>query len=158
MPLHLVHVEDDRPLKNILALALKELEPGINLQQFDSGDQALSYVQASGKTVDLFILDIRLPGTISGLQLARIIRELQCPGFIVLTSAYASPGRFLLETLRCEYFPKPWRIIDLSQRLLKYRLSNATSVSAFSQSVTSPSFPAAEKLSNLMSPRTATKP
>jgi DNA-binding response OmpR family regulator len=122
--MHVVHVEDERPLRDILKIALQATEPRINLCQFISGDEAMPYVQQHMHSIDLYILDIRLPGTMSGLDIAHKIRALKCPGYVVLTSAYSPPEDSLLLALRCEYYPKPWHLLDLTQKLLKYRLSN----------------------------------
>ncbi len=122
-PMNVVHVEDERPLRDILGIAFRAAEPGINLQQFTSGDEALGYIEANGKNIDLFVLDIRLPGTLNGLQIARRVRDLQLPGYIVLTSAYQAPDHELLVSLHSEYYPKPWHLFELTEKLLKYRLS-----------------------------------
>ncbi len=122
MSIHVVHVEDERPLRDILGVALRAVEPGIKLEQFISGDEALAYIQTNGKSIDLFVLDIRLPGSLTGIQVAQAIRDLHLPGHIVLTSAYAAPDRDLLATLHGEYYPKPWHLFELTERLIKYRL------------------------------------
>ena len=123
--MHVVHIEDERPLRDILKIAFQATEPRINLFQFISGDEAMPYIQQHVHSIDLFVLDIRLPGTMSGLDIAHKIRALRCPGYVVLTSAYSPPDDTLLAALRCEYYPKPWHILDLTQKLLKYRLSNS---------------------------------
>lgn len=121
---HLIHVEDDKPLRDLLAIGLKALEPEINLHQFSSADEALPYIMAQGNTIDVFILDIRLPGMLDGLALAQRIRDLRCPGYIIVTSAYLRPAPELLASLRCEYFPKPWQILQLVPKLQRYRLNH----------------------------------
>jgi CheY-like chemotaxis protein len=127
MSIHVVHVEDEKSLRTILAIAFRLSEPDIQLHQFVSGDEALPYIESNGQTVDLFILDIRLPGTLNGLQLAQKIRELGCPGFIVLTSAYSEPSAAVIASVRCEYYPKPWHILELTPKLLTFRLDKRPS-------------------------------
>src|SRR5262249_53433529 len=111
-----------------LRLMFVAAEPNIRLQQFENSDPAVKYIEQHGQTVDLFVLDIRLPGALNGLQIAQKIRDLKCPGFIVMTSAFSEPNPELLTALRSEYFPNPWHIRDLAPKLLKYRLNppNAT--------------------------------
>ena len=123
--MHVVHVEDEGPLRDILRLMFVAAEPNIQLQQFENSDPAVVYIEQHGQTVDLFVLDIRLPGALNGLQIAQKIRDLKCPGFIVMTSAFSAPNQELLVSLRSEYFPKPWHILDLAPKLLKYRLNNS---------------------------------
>ncbi len=104
MPIHVVHIEDDRPLRDILRIALTATDSRINLHQFTTGGEALPYVEINRLAIDLFILDIRLPGSMNGLEIAKKIRELDCPGSIVLTSAYGTPNPELLESSACRIF------------------------------------------------------
>jgi DNA-binding response OmpR family regulator len=124
--MHVVHVEDERPLRDILKIAFQATEPLINLCQFISGDEAMPYIQQHVHSIDLFVLDIRLPGTMSGMDIAHKVRVLNCPGYVVLTSAYSAPEDTLLAALRCDYYPKPWHLLELTQKLLKYRLNKPT--------------------------------
>jgi DNA-binding response OmpR family regulator len=129
--MHVVQIEDDRSLREILKVALQAVEPNITLRQFIAGDDAVAYIGQYAQTIDLFVIDLHLPGKVTGVQLAQTIRDLQCPGFIVLTSAYAPPEDDVLASLRSEYYPKPWHILEVTQKLLKYRLSNARNLPLF---------------------------
>src|SRR5688572_16646329 len=122
MSIHVVHVEDEKPLRNILGVALRTAEPGILLQQFGTGEDAIPYIENNAQTIDLFVLDVRLPGTMSGLQIAQKIRDINCPGHIVFTSAYSPPPHEFLEQMSAEYLPKPWHLVQLTEKLLKYKL------------------------------------
>ncbi|MBX3081132.1 MAG: response regulator [Anaerolineae bacterium] len=124
MSIHIVHVEDDKPLKDILKSAFETADPQVNLKQFLNGDDALPYIEENGHMVDLFILDMRLTGSMNGIQLAQKIREMILPGHIVITSAYLRPSRNLLNSLQCEYYPKPWHIYDITPKLDQYKLSD----------------------------------
>lgn len=124
-PMQVVQVEDDKHLRDILEATFREADPNLNLRQFVSGDDALLYIERSGHTVDLFLLDIRLPGVLNGLTLAAKIRELDCPGHIILSSAYTSPGIDVLKSLNAEYLPKPLHILEIAPRLLSYRLKES---------------------------------
>ena len=125
MSIHVVHVEDDRPLKDILRSVFKATDPKINLHQFTTADEAVVYIQENISTIDLFVLDIRLPGELNGIQLAEKIRELKCSGHIILTSAYSRPKLDVLETLQCEYHPKPWHLMEIAQKLFEYQRSDS---------------------------------
>jgi DNA-binding response OmpR family regulator len=63
------------------------------------------------------IFDIRVPGSMNGLQLAQRVRDLKADAPILLTSAYVQPNRELLNLLSCDYITKPWQIIDLTQQV-----------------------------------------
>ncbi len=120
MNLHIVHVEDDKPLRSVLSVALRAAEPQIDLHQFTAADEAVTYIETYRETIDLFVIDIRLPGKLNGLELAQKIRDLNCPGHLILTSAFNSPSHALLKALRAEYFPKPWHLLEITQNLLNY--------------------------------------
>jgi DNA-binding response OmpR family regulator len=116
--MHVVHLEDDGPLRDILKVALQAVAPDIRLRQFIDSDSALEYIRANGDAVDLFILDIRVPGTMDGMQLAGKIRELKCTGAIAITSAFRAPDRTLLNQLNCQWFAKPWHIMEVTEKLI----------------------------------------
>jgi hypothetical protein len=117
--MNILHLEDDGPLREILAAALRAVEPTCELHQFVKSDDALAYVRQHPQTIDLFIIDIRVPGTMDGLQMAHRVRELSAPGAMVLTSAYRVPDQDVLKKLDCQWYPKPWHIIETSTKLLK---------------------------------------
>jgi len=120
---HIVHVEDDKPLRKILGVALHAADPSIDMHQFVNAEEAFCYIALHWQTIDLFVLDIRLPGMMNGLQLAQKIRDLNCPGYIIMTSAYNTPSSTLLKGLRAEYYSKPWHLMEITERLIGYRLS-----------------------------------
>lgn len=116
--MHILHLEDDGPLREILAAALRAVEPNCELHQFIKSDDALAYVRQHPQAIDLFIIDIRVPGSMDGLQMAHRVRELSAPGAMVLTSAYRVPDQEVLKKLDCQWYPKPWHIIETSTKLL----------------------------------------
>src|SRR5689334_1294741 len=122
--MHIVHIEDDRPLRDILKMSFTTVDSSINMQQFTSGDEALPYIEQHKHTIDLFILDFRLPGSMTGLQIAKKLREENCPGNIVLTSAFTINKSEVPSSLNIEILPKPWHIIEITPRLLQYRLDS----------------------------------
>lgn len=117
--MHVVHLEDDAPLREILRASFQAADPEIDLIQFFKSDDALEYIEENVDAIDLYIFDIRVPGSLDGLQLARRVRELDAPGVIVLTSAYTPPKRELLLELGCEWFPKPWHIMETTKKLFE---------------------------------------
>jgi hypothetical protein len=58
MPMHLAPVEEEQPLRDILAFGFRAFEPGIKLHQFGTADTALPYSVANGRSIDLFVLDL----------------------------------------------------------------------------------------------------
>jgi hypothetical protein len=128
MPNHVVHVEDRRRLRQILTIGFKAFEPTINFQQFHTGDAALPYITANGRSVDLFILALHFPGALDGLTLARHIRELGIAASIVLTSGSEAPAPAVLGSLDCEFYSTPWQIIQLAPQLLNYPLPHRSTI------------------------------
>lgn len=116
--MHVLHLEDESPLREILKVALLAAVPSVTLQQFINSDDAVKYIEEHGKDIDLYILDIRVPGSMDGLQVAHKIRELEAPGVIAMTSAYRAPEKDTLEKLKAEWFAKPWHIMEVMDKLL----------------------------------------
>jgi DNA-binding response OmpR family regulator len=119
--MNIVHVEDEKPLKDILRTTLSALDPNIRMVQFTTAEDALVYTEQNLSAIDLFILDIRLPGTMNGMQLAEKIRELKWPGNMVITSAFSRPSQDMMAKLNCEYYRKPWHLVELMHKLQQYR-------------------------------------
>src|SRR5690348_8052020 len=109
--MHIVHVEEDRPLSDMLRMAFQTIEPDLILKQFTSAESALPYVQQHSETIDLFILDVQQTGSIDGLTFAQMLREENYPGHIVLTSSHLSLNHAILNAPNVEFVPKPWHII-----------------------------------------------
>lgn len=119
MALHIVHLEDERSLREATRIALKALEPDVDLRQFEDSDTALDYIEQHTSTINLYLLDIRVPGSIDGLQVAQKIVELDTTGAIVFTSAYDSPKREVLDKLNAQYLRKPYGIEPTAKMLLE---------------------------------------
>ncbi len=116
--MNVLHLEDDGPLNEVLRTVLTMVEPSIHMQQFMNSDDTMRHIEQHGQEIDLFILDIRVPGALNGLQVAQRIRELGCPGAIVLTSAYSMPDQAFMTAMDLKWVPKPWHVIDLPNQLL----------------------------------------
>lgn len=114
---HIVHLEDRKPLRDMLKATLDVIRPGCIVQQFATGDEAADYVRQHGNEVDLFLLDMRVPGSVDGLGVAELIQQAGCAGVIVLTSAYNSPGQEKLAALNAHWFQKPWGSEEIQEML-----------------------------------------
>jgi DNA-binding LytR/AlgR family response regulator len=125
MPIHVVQIDSDRHSRSLSKSIFRVAEPSINLRQFVTADEALPYIEQQGHLVDLFLIDIPLSGAMNGVQLAQAIRDLKCPGFIVLTSAYAAPSYEKLVSLHSEFCAKPWHILTLARQLPQYKLAKS---------------------------------
>jgi DNA-binding response OmpR family regulator len=117
--LQILHLEDDGPLRDVLKVALQLREPECQVHQFIGSDEAMLFIERHIADIDLYVLDIRVPGKLNGVQVAQRIRELKSPAVVVITSAYKAPEKTLLQQLDCEWFPKPWHIMETSQRIVQ---------------------------------------
>ncbi|MDX1993212.1 MAG: hybrid sensor histidine kinase/response regulator [bacterium] len=115
---HIVCLEDDLHLYNILKTALHSVNPGLKLVQFANGEHLLRYLVQPSTPIDLIVLDIRVQGRYTGLQVAQELRRIDYPARMVLTSAYVTPDNRLLSELKVDFIPKPWKLPQLIRQLL----------------------------------------
>ena len=115
--MRVLHLEDTKPLRDILKATLTAIRPGCEVEQFIGSDEAIEYIKQHGDEVDIFLLDVRVPGSVDGLGVAEVIKQMGLKGAIVMTSAYMSPGRERLSDLNAHWFQKPWQIQDVQEML-----------------------------------------
>jgi len=104
-------VEDNPYMLGFLNVALQQHDC-IPILASD-GEQALRMLPVM--PVDLAILDYRLPGPVSGVELARLIKQRDAKHPVILITAH-STEELAIETLEVgidDYFPKPLVIKDL---------------------------------------------
>jgi len=103
-------VEDDHDVRSLAAALLEETE--LDVVEVDSAEGALAYLQEHGGEVAMIFADVRLPGAMDGVQLARAACTLWPSIRIVLTSGTA--GHRVEDLPDCVVFlPKPWRGLDV---------------------------------------------
>ncbi|MBE0689490.1 MAG: response regulator [Anaerolineae bacterium] len=88
MTINIVHLEDEIALLEGMRFVLEEIEPEAHVTQFAKSDTILDYIDEHCNEIALFILDIRVPGPVDGLGVARHIRKIGCHAVIIITSAY----------------------------------------------------------------------
>ena len=103
-------VEDDPDLRDLAAALLEETE--LDVVEVESADAALAYLQERGGEVAMMFADVRLPGEMDGVQLAKAACTLWPTIRIVLTSG--DPGA-VSDGLPdgVTFMPKPWRGLDV---------------------------------------------
>lgn len=112
-------VEDDPLVRETVTLALSAA--GFDLQVAQSGKDALQLLE-SGHTFNLVFSDIVMPGGISGIDLANIIRERFPDTRIVLATGY-SERRINLPGVRL--LAKPYSMTDVVALLNNELMQNA---------------------------------
>ena len=108
---HLALIVEDDPDVRALAAVLLEETP-LEVVEVESAEAALDCLQERGGEVALMFADVRLPGEMDGVQLAKAACKLWPTVRVVLTSG--DPGAVSDELPDCVTFmPKPWRGLDV---------------------------------------------
>ncbi len=108
---HLALIVEDDPDVRALAGALLEETP-LEVVEVESAEAALDCLQERGGEVAMMFADVRLPGEMDGVQLARASCTLWPTIRVVLTSG--DPGTQSDDLPECVTFmPKPWRGLDV---------------------------------------------
>ena len=113
MSYRIVVVEDEESIAEMLSLNLN-LE-GYHVEVFNSGSTALAFVETK-PNVDLFVLDVMLPG-VSGIDLCKTIRKSSDAPVLFLSAKGTTTDR--IDGLKAggnDYLPKPF---DLEELLLR---------------------------------------
>jgi DNA-binding NtrC family response regulator len=108
---HLALIVEDDPDVRALAAVLLEETP-LDVVEVESAEAALDCLQERGGEVAMMFADIRLPGEMDGVQLAKAACKLWPTVRIVLTSGdLAAASEDLPECVT--FMPKPWRGLDV---------------------------------------------
>jgi DNA-binding response OmpR family regulator len=111
---HLLVVEDEPDIAELLALHLSELPARVSVVH--DGREGLRRAQAGG--VDALVLDLRLP-SMSGLDVCRALREAgNAVPILMLTARASELDRVLgLELGADDYLAKPFSVLELQARM-----------------------------------------
>jgi CheY-like chemotaxis protein len=103
-------VEDEADVRQLASTLLEESD--LHVIECESAEAAIAVLQRQGDTVALIFVDIRLPGLIDGVDLARLAETYWPHVKVIVTSG--DPGD-RLEHLPdgAAYMPKPWRALDV---------------------------------------------
>jgi DNA-binding NtrC family response regulator len=108
---HLALIVEDDPDVRALAAVLLEETP-LDVVEVETAEAALDCLQERGGEVAMMFADVRLPGEMDGVQLAKAACKLWPTVRIVLTSG--DPGATSDDLPECVTFmPKPWRGLDV---------------------------------------------
>jgi len=114
-------VEDEPEVRELASTLLEESD--LHVIPCESAEAALAVLQRRGESIALCFVDIRLPGLIDGIDLARMINTHWPHVQVIVTSG--DPGD-RLEHLPdgIAYMQKPWRALDVliaAERVLTSR-------------------------------------
>ncbi|MEJ8308720.1 response regulator [Agrobacterium larrymoorei] len=113
---HVVLVVEDDPLLRMMAVDMVE-DAGFSAIEAGGADEALEILQTR-PDVGVLFTDVDMPGTMDGVQLARLACQTDRPIRIVITSGQ---HRLDQETLppRSIFFPKPYDLNIVTEVLRK---------------------------------------
>lgn len=111
-------VEDEALVR--MAIALDLTKAGYSVIEATSADEALDVLR-TGQEVDLVFIDIRMPGCMNGLELARTTAECFPTLPMILTSGHCAPAPDMRPGIA--FVPKPYSSLVVLQ-LIANRLGN----------------------------------
>lgn len=107
-------VEDESLVRWQIADVLRD--HGFDVYEFATADDAWAYIQ-SGARADVLFTDIRLPGSLDGVQLVQLIYEKRLPiQAVVITSSHLPNGAL---PFHVPFIPKPYDPDATAALLLK---------------------------------------
>ena len=113
-------VEDDADLRGLTAALLEESE--LDTIECESAEAALATMLLRGQDVTMVFADIRLPGVMDGVDLAREVKMRWPHLTVILTSG--NPGERLHQLpAGVQYMSKPWLPLNVLMVAERARLS-----------------------------------
>ncbi|HVJ52328.1 MAG TPA: response regulator [Aliidongia sp.] len=106
-------VEDEPMLRATIAESLRDA--GFSVVEAANADEAFTYIEA-GASVDLVFSDVRMPGSLDGLALARKLKTTNPSLSVILTSANFRPGN--IDDLG-PFIRKPYRLAEVKAQVIQ---------------------------------------
>jgi CheY-like chemotaxis protein len=113
-------VEDDADLRELSAALLEESE--LDTIECESAEAALATMLLRGQDVAMIFADIRLPGVMDGVDLAREVK-LRWPHLTVVLTSGNPGGRLDELPPGVQYMPKPWQPLNVLMVAERARLA-----------------------------------
>jgi len=115
-------VEDDEDERSLAATVFEEA--GFNVIECESAEAGAAVIDAKRGEIAMIFTDLRLPGRMDGVALARLAQE-KTPSVPVIVTSGASGARLRDLPDETEYMQKPWRALDLLIRAERVRGADA---------------------------------
>ena len=107
--------EDELLLQALVREVLKQ--EGFQVETFGTADAALQFLELHWQQVNLVVSNVRMPGVIDGIQLARIVTERWPSLPFVLMSGYAGLRNDIPAGI--PFLHKPWTLDQLTEAVRK---------------------------------------
>jgi CheY-like chemotaxis protein len=104
-------VEDDPAVRQVAVSTLRSL--GFQVKEATTGDEAASLLKHGGP-VRLVLSDVRMPGGLTGIDLARLIKREMPDVHVLLTTGYVEAEEGLADL---DLLYKPYRATDLAEKI-----------------------------------------
>lgn len=119
---HLLHsrtatillVDDDKAVREVASELLEDA--GYTILQAENAHAAMRLIESHSE-IDLVFSDVRMPGQVDGVGLARWIRRVHPELLVVLVSGYVEPESLLRKTEVDAILQKPYTNTDVLGRL-----------------------------------------
>ncbi|MDD4573099.1 MAG: response regulator [Sphaerochaeta sp.] len=120
MDKHIITTDDDQAIRKVLQILLRK--EGYRVTVCSSGDELLSILKKDSPTVDLVLLDIKMPG-LSGLQVLEVLRRNYPRIPVVMLTAFndLETGMKAIRMGASDYLTKPVRrevLVECISRVL----------------------------------------
>ena len=114
--LRVMVVEDEEPLRTMVNLILKAL--GCEVSTFENGARAADYYATGWRTVDLVVLDMRMP-VMDGTETFHALRAINPAAKVLLASGHSLTGaaQALLQSGARAFLQKPYRRQALVEKI-----------------------------------------
>lgn len=106
-------VEDEILIRFILADSLRDL--GFQVLEAGDGDEGLQILN-SGQVIDLIVTDVRMPGEVEGIELARRSKSLAPGRPVIVCSAHLYKSEAFPAD---EFLAKPYSIAVLAEAIAR---------------------------------------
>ncbi len=127
--LNLVIVEDEVNIRDCLVNLFPWQAQGVHvLASFESGQEALYYILSH--EVDIVLSDIRLRGSVSGLDMVRMLRENNCRAGVIILTGYRQ-FQYMQQSIRYhvnDFLLKPVKYDELSESISRIRAELETNM------------------------------
>ncbi|MEH3023920.1 MAG: response regulator [Pseudomonas oryzihabitans] len=106
-----VVAEDELLLQALVREVLKQ--EGFNVETFGTADAALQFLELHWQQVNVVVSNVRMPGVIDGIQLARIVADRWSSVPLVLMSGYVGLRDDIPAGV--PFLHKPWTLDQLTE-------------------------------------------
>ena len=112
MALCVLVVEDEPTIRSLAVDILSDA--GFKTVEANDAAQALDVLKNPEHDIDVLFTDVRMPGSMNGLQLARVAQTKRPKLRVIVTSGYYESGELPKDA---NFIGKPWSASDLISKI-----------------------------------------